>query len=84
MKMSTQQQQAMKLIVQAVMEAVRAAGPTGAPGGVLYSALMVYGCTLAQFEGLMSALQSAGLIRLDGDCYHLAAQTFSGVRSCSA
>ena len=61
-----------KAIADAIVAAVKEAGPTGAPGGVIYAALMAQGCTLVQFEHLMAALVATGKIRKDGDCYHAA------------
>jgi hypothetical protein len=55
----------------ALVETVREAGPLGAPGGVMYAALMTQGCTLEQFEGLMGTLLRIGVVRKHGDCYHI-------------
>lgn len=68
---SPQQAAALRLIVSAVLDAIRAAGPTGAPGGVLYAACQAHGATLSQFESLMRALERAGKVERDGDCYHI-------------
>ena len=59
-------------IANAITEAVKAAGPTGAPGGVIYAALMAHGCTLAQYEQLMAGMVQAGKLTRHGDCYRLA------------
>lgn len=67
--MTQQQVNALRLIVSAIVDAVKAAGPIGAPGGVLYAALMTHGVTLEQFEKLMSGLVHANLLRRQGDCY---------------
>lgn len=67
--LSPLQAKALALVVGAVLEAVSAAGPTGAPGGVLYAAMMAQGCTLGQFESLMGALVRAGKLRKQGECY---------------
>lgn len=67
--MTNEQMNALRAIVVAVTEAVRAAGATGAPGGVLYAALMAQGCTLNQFESLMGALTRAGKLSKCGECY---------------
>lgn len=67
--MTQQQNQAMKLLVSAIIDAVKAAGPIGAPGGVLYAALMAHGCTLEQFEKLMGALVRHGALKRKGDLY---------------
>jgi hypothetical protein len=37
--------QLLKLLADAIIDSVRAAGPLGAPGGVLYAALMTHGLT---------------------------------------
>lgn len=63
------QRAALAVIVTATIDAVKAAAPHGAPGGVLYAALMTQGCTLSQFESLMSALERTGKVRRDGDLY---------------
>lgn len=62
---------ALRAIVDAVVDAVRAAGPLGAPGGHLYAALMAQGCTLSQFESLMGALVRTGKVTRRGECYHV-------------
>jgi hypothetical protein len=62
---------ALMTVVSAVLEAVKAAGPLGAPGGVLYAALMAQGCTLQQFESLMGAMVRAGRLVKKGECYHV-------------
>lgn len=71
MALSPQQASALRLIVSAVMDAVKAAGPDGVPGGVLYAALMAQGCTLSQFESLMGALVRNGSLVKSGEFYHV-------------
>ncbi len=61
---------ALRRILDAVCEAVKAAGPLGAPGGHLYAALMAHGCTMEQFNGIMAGLVRAGKLRKSGECYH--------------
>jgi hypothetical protein len=70
--MTNQQVQALRLVANAVIEAVKAGGTIGAPGGVMYAAMSAQGCTLDQFEQIMSGLCRAGILRRDGHCYHLA------------
>jgi len=53
-----------------VVETVKESGSMGAPGGIMYAALMAQGCTLEQFEQIMGALVNAGRISKSGDCYH--------------
>ena len=73
--MIPQQVTALKMIIAAVLDAVTAAGPTGAPGGVLYAAMMQQGCTLSQFESLMGELVRIGALSRDGECYHVAVRS---------
>ena len=72
MTLTSSQAQALKLVVSAVVDAVEAAGAQGAPGGVIYSALMTQGCSLSQYESLMSALVAAGKLRRSGHLYFIA------------
>ena len=58
-----------QVVTDAIVEAVKAAGPTGAPGGVIYAALMTHGCTLEQYEAFMDALVRAGKLRKSGHLY---------------
>lgn len=70
--MTTAQIQAVRQIVSAIVEAIKAAGPLGAPGGVLYAGLMAHGCSLSQFESLMAGIVKSGMIVKRGECYHIA------------
>lgn len=67
--MTKEQRDELCLIGDAIVDTVRKSGPTGASGGVLYAALMTHGCSLAQFEAIMSALVHIGKIRKSGQCY---------------
>jgi len=67
--MTEQQATAMRLIFSAVIESVKAAGSLGAPGGIIYAALMTQGCSLSQFQSLMSALVRSGKLTQEGDLY---------------
>jgi hypothetical protein len=68
--MTPQQAKAIRAACSAIVDAVKAAGPVGAPGGVIYAALMGQGCTLHQYEQLMSGLVRAGRLRREGDLYY--------------
>jgi len=57
------QAKALQIIVSGTIEAVKAAGDSGAPGGVLYAAMQTQGCTLNQFTSLMGALVRTGKLR---------------------
>jgi hypothetical protein len=75
--MTAQQVKLLRMVADAILCTVREAGPTGAPGGVIYAALMAQGCSLHQYEQIMGGLVAAGMLTRDGDCYHAA----QGVRS---
>lgn len=66
-----QQKAAMRLVVDAVLDAVKAVAPAGAPGGVIYAGLMGQGCTFTQYTLLMGALVRTGKLRQDGDLYFI-------------
>jgi len=66
---SDQKTQALKMIADAVIESVKAAGKQGAPGGPIYAALMVYGVSFEQFQNLMDALIRIGKLRKSGNLY---------------
>lgn len=57
------------VLSHAIIECVQECGATGAPGGVLYAALMAVGMTFEQFTKLMSTLESLGAVIKTGDCY---------------
>ena len=67
----TEQINALRAIADAIVEAVKAAEPIGAPGGVIYAALMAGGCTLAQYESIMSAMVRSGILTRHGDLYRV-------------
>ena len=67
--MTNEQITALRAIAKAITETVALAGPLGAPGGPLYAALMSAGCTLNQFEQIMSGLVNAGVLTKRGECY---------------
>lgn len=62
---------AIRALCTAMVQAVDAAGPAGASGGLLYALLMPQGCTLPQFNGLVSGMIGAGMLCRVGECYHL-------------
>lgn len=61
--MTPQQAAALRQIAQGIIDAVKAGGDLGAPAGTLYAALMGAGCTLNQFQQIMSALVRTGKVR---------------------
>ena len=72
--LTEQQRAAMKLVVDAVLDAVKAGGPTGAPGGVIYAVLMGQDCSFNQYTSLMGALVRTNKLRQDGDLYFIAGE----------
>lgn len=59
---------ALVAIIESIVETVNES-PDGAPAGVMYAALMHYGCSHSQFESLMGALVRKGRIRQEGHLY---------------
>ena len=69
--MTTSEQRAAVLqVADAVIQAVKAAGSTGAPGGIIYAALMAQGCSLEQYEVLTRTLVNVGMLRKSGQLYY--------------
>lgn len=58
---------AIRAIADAIVESVREAGELGAPSGIVYAALMSYGCTLDQYQAFIRALIRSGKIRQERD-----------------
>ena len=71
--MSTQQErfviESLQKVGLGVLEACSVAGDQGAPGGVLYAAMMTHGATQTQFESFMSGLVGKGMLNKEDDCY---------------
>ena len=66
--MTPQQIAALRAIGRTIIE-VCADEPIGAPGGIIFAALQAQGCSLHQYEQIMSGLTRAGMLERDGDCY---------------
>ena len=67
--MTLDQAKALRRIAKAIIEACDAAGSLGAPGGIMYAALMGQGCTLQQFEQIMAGMVKGGMLERSGECY---------------
>jgi hypothetical protein len=65
------QRELLSKVVGAVLDAVKAGMPTGAPGGVIYAGLMEQGCSFNQYTSLMAGLVRCGKLRQDGDLYFI-------------
>jgi hypothetical protein len=75
MKQLTNKEIAMiKAIADAIVEAIKEAGPLGAPGGAIYAAMTAQGITLVQYEQLMAALVATGKVRRQGHLYFASTQ----------
>jgi hypothetical protein len=59
-------------LCDAVVDAVKEAGPQGAPAGPMYAAFMSVGMSLEQFERMMDVLVKAGRLRKQGHLYFYA------------
>jgi hypothetical protein len=57
--------QALKLICDGVIDSLKT-NPSGTPEGSLYAIMMSQGCTLEQFNAIISGLCNAGMIRKEG------------------
>lgn len=55
------------LVISATLDAIRAFGSRGVVAGDLYAVLMSHGCTMNQYEGIVSVLVEAGKVRRDGN-----------------
>lgn len=69
--MTKDQIKALQSIGKGIIEAANL-NSTGAPGGVIYSALMSHGATYNQFQQIMSTLVRHGFLSHDDDSstYH--------------
>ena len=69
--MDNHQIQALQSIAKGIIESANLS-PTGAPSGVIYSALMGHGASLNQFQSIMDTLVRSGFLTHDADCqtYH--------------
>jgi hypothetical protein len=74
MKPNPTQKKALGLLVAGVLDAVKVAGPQGAPSGLLYAALSSLGCPLAQYNEMMAVLVAVGVLEQHGLCYVLPAK----------
>jgi hypothetical protein len=70
--MNQEQIKLLRMVADAILASVKAAGPLGATGGIIYAALMAHGCTLHQFEQIMGGMVRAGLLTQHGHLYRLA------------
>lgn len=66
-----QKAEILRTVRSLLVEAVRAGGPQGTPGGTLYAALMTAGATLEQYETIMTGLVRAGKLRKSGELYFI-------------
>lgn len=69
--MTEQQIKALRAVAAILVDAVREAGPTGAPAGLMYAACLGK-LSLHQFQQIMAGLVQAGKLRRDGHLYFVA------------
>ncbi len=72
--MATSIKEALARLGMAVLDSIKEAGILGAPGGVIYAALMAKGASLQQYESFMNGLVGNGLVQKEGDCYTITSQ----------
>ena len=65
----TEAQTAVTQVVKALVDTIAETGDRGAPGGVLYAALMAHGCSYEMFQNLMTLLVQSKKVVRRGDCY---------------
>jgi hypothetical protein len=57
-------------VAKAIVDSVREADPAfGAPGGILYAALAIAGCSFDQYTQIMGVLERSGVLTRKGECY---------------
>lgn len=59
-------------VLEIIVDAVKEAEPHGMPGGMLYSALMAFGCSYSMYEDLMGVLIREGKLTKRGQLYFIA------------
>ena len=69
--MTQTQIEALRAVASMFIDAVKEAGDMGAPGGVMYAAVMGK-LSLHQFEQIMGGLVRAGKLRKKGELYFAA------------
>ena len=64
--------EAVKKVLDAIVDTVADAGDTGAPSGILYAGLMAgIGISLETYEGIMNLLVMQGRITKEGHVYYI-------------
>lgn len=61
--------QILRLVTNAILETIQETGDHGAPGGILYAALMHHGMSLEYFQEIMAALVQSGKVIKRGELY---------------
>lgn len=60
---------AIRLAMNCIEDAARAAGPAGAPSGIIFAGLQASGMRLEPYQQILAAMVKAGSITIDK--YHL-------------
>jgi hypothetical protein len=66
--MTPSQAAALRAVARMFLDAVKEGGKVGAPGGVMYAAVMDK-LSLSQFQQIMDGLVAKGCLRRDGELY---------------
>ena len=75
--MNANHKRALMQIAKGIIESANLS-PTGAPSGIIYSALMGHGASLSQFQSIMDTLVRSGFLTHDTEC-HTYHATDSGI-----
>lgn len=73
MELTKEQERAKELLtlmMSAIINTVREAGPGGAPSGPIYAALMGHGCSLELYQRIMATLVEKRILRQRGHVYY--------------
>lgn len=75
--MNANHKRALMQIAKGIIESANLS-PSGAPSGIIYSALMGHGASLNQFQSIMDTLVRSGFLTHDAEC-HTYHATDSGI-----
>lgn len=68
---TAEQRQGINLVVDAIEDTVKAAGPLGAPSGIIFAALQQHGASLAQYNSIMDIMVRKGRLTREGHLYFI-------------
>ena len=68
-EITPEQRAALNQVANIICDVVKETGDRGAPGGIIYAALMAQGFSFNQFVSLMGILVRKTRVRQEGDLY---------------